>query len=124
MWNNYCETSFSVLFAAFAVSGIFSILKVKNLKSRTVEGVSISVGEGAVEEAEKMVVFRMYKSTRQPLRREAAIGVFIIRCTELDRMSRSCVGIRMGGCGIQKDADRRIDVYRTYRNIIERRTCT
>lgn len=121
MWNNHCEISFPALSAALAALGFFSpslglSQEGKNLKSRD----GVNTGKYIVEKAEKATVFGMYESIRHPRWEETAMKAITIRATGLGRMPRCRDGMKMGDGRMQKDSDKRINVCRTYLNIIAR----
>ena len=89
---------------------------------------STIIGEYIVEIDEKVTVYRIYQSTMAALREVAAMKDFTIQPTWFCRMLGSKLieafgdggnSVTIGEYYIQRDPDRRINVYRTYSNTMQ-----
>lgn len=89
---------------------------------------SAIIGEYIVEIDEKVMVYRIYKSTMAALREVAAMKNFTIQPTWFCRMLGSKLiqafgdggdSVTIGDYYIQKDPDKRINVYRTYSDTMQ-----
>lgn len=89
---------------------------------------SAIIGEYIVEIDVKVTVYRIYRSTMAALREAAAMKNFTIQPTWFCRMLGSKLidafgeggdSVTIGDFNIQRDPDRRINVYRTYSDTIQ-----
>lgn len=89
---------------------------------------SAIIGEYIVEIDEKVTVYRIYQSTMAALREVAAMKNFTIQPTWFCRMLGSKLieafgdggnSVTIGEYYIQKDPDKRINVYRTYSDTMQ-----